>query len=53
VGIAVAEHLLHGYDIAVAVGRPWPIDPGTLEVAAADACAWFTEHLVSAPQPRA
>ena len=27
VGIAVAEHVLHGYDMAVAVGRPWPIDP--------------------------
>jgi uncharacterized protein (TIGR03083 family) len=27
VGIAVAEHLLHGYDMAVAVGQPWPIDP--------------------------
>ena len=28
VGIAVAEHLLHGYDMAVAIGKPWPIDPG-------------------------
>lgn len=27
VGAALAEHLLHGYDMAVAVGRPWPIDP--------------------------
>jgi hypothetical protein len=27
VGIAVAEHLLHGYDMAVAIGQPWPIDP--------------------------
>jgi hypothetical protein len=27
VGIAVAEHLLHGYDMAVALSRPWPIDP--------------------------
>ncbi|MDT7596855.1 MAG: hypothetical protein QOJ06_2401 [Pseudonocardiales bacterium] len=26
VGITVAEHLLHGYDIAVAVRRPWPIE---------------------------
>lgn len=28
VGLAVAEHLLHGFDIAVAVHRPWPIDSG-------------------------
>jgi hypothetical protein len=27
VGIAVAEHLLHGYDIAVTIGQPWPVDP--------------------------
>ena len=27
VGTALAEHLLHGYDMALAVGQPWPIDP--------------------------
>ncbi|HEY1974859.1 MAG TPA: maleylpyruvate isomerase N-terminal domain-containing protein, partial [Pseudonocardia sp.] len=27
VAAALAEHLLHGYDIAVAAHRPWPIDP--------------------------
>jgi hypothetical protein len=27
VGTALAEHLLHGYDMAFAVGQPWPIDP--------------------------
>ena len=27
VGTALAEHLLHGYDMATATGRPWPIDP--------------------------
>jgi uncharacterized protein (TIGR03083 family) len=26
-GISVGEHVLHGYDIALATGRPWPIDP--------------------------
>jgi hypothetical protein len=26
-GTALAEHLVHGYDMAVAVGQPWPIDP--------------------------
>ena len=25
--ISLGEHLLHGYDIARAVGYPWPIDP--------------------------
>jgi hypothetical protein len=28
VGIALGEQLLHGYDIAAAVGAPWSIDPG-------------------------
>jgi hypothetical protein len=27
VGTALAEHLVHGFDLAAAVGRPWPIDP--------------------------
>jgi uncharacterized protein (TIGR03083 family) len=27
VAIATAEHLVHGYDMAVAVQRPWPITP--------------------------
>jgi len=27
IAAALAEHLLHGYDIAVAAHRPWPIDP--------------------------
>lgn len=25
--VALGEQLLHGYDVATAVGRPWPIDP--------------------------
>ncbi len=25
--ISLGEHLLHGYDIARAVGSPWPVDP--------------------------
>lgn len=27
VATAIAEHLVHGYDIALATRRPWPIDP--------------------------
>jgi uncharacterized protein (TIGR03083 family) len=30
--ICVGEHLLHGYDIATAVGSPWPIDPHHAEL---------------------
>jgi uncharacterized protein (TIGR03083 family) len=26
-GIMLGEEVLHGYDLAVALGRPWPIDP--------------------------
>lgn len=26
--LVLGEPILHGYDIATAVGRPWPIDPG-------------------------
>ena len=25
-GSALAEHLVHGHDMALAIGRPWPID---------------------------
>jgi uncharacterized protein (TIGR03083 family) len=28
VSLYLGEYLLHGYDIAAAVGMPWPIDPG-------------------------
>jgi uncharacterized protein (TIGR03083 family) len=26
-GILLGEEMLHGYDIATAIGRPWPLDP--------------------------
>lgn len=26
-GVLLGEELLHGYDIATAIGRPWPLDP--------------------------
>ena len=28
VSMYLGEYLLHGYDVAVATGAPWPIDPG-------------------------
>lgn len=27
-GVLLAEVVMHGYDVAYALGRPWPIDPG-------------------------
>ena len=26
-GVLLGEEMLHGYDIATAIGRPWPLDP--------------------------
>jgi uncharacterized protein (TIGR03083 family) len=31
-GILLGEELLHGYDIATAIGRPWPLDPADTEI---------------------
>jgi uncharacterized protein (TIGR03083 family) len=31
-GVLLGEVVLHGYDIATAIGRPWPIDPAATEV---------------------
>jgi hypothetical protein len=31
-GVLLGEELLHGYDIATAIGRPWPIDPAGAEL---------------------
>jgi uncharacterized protein (TIGR03083 family) len=31
-GVLLGEQLLHGYDIATAIGRPWPIDPADAEL---------------------
>ena len=31
-GILLGEELLHGYDIATAIGRPWPLDPVATEL---------------------
>jgi len=42
-GIAVAEHLLHGHDIAVALRRPWRIDPAHAALAL-DGCAARDGH---------
>jgi uncharacterized protein (TIGR03083 family) len=31
-GVLLGEELLHGYDIATAIGRPWPLDPADTEL---------------------
>jgi uncharacterized protein (TIGR03083 family) len=31
-GILLGEELLHGYDIATAIGRPWPLDPADTQL---------------------
>jgi uncharacterized protein (TIGR03083 family) len=31
-GVLLGEELLHGYDIATAIGRPWPIDPAATQL---------------------
>ncbi|MGQ0631224.1 MAG: maleylpyruvate isomerase N-terminal domain-containing protein [Sporichthyaceae bacterium] len=31
-GVLLGEALLHGYDIATAIGRPWPLDPAATEL---------------------
>ena len=31
-GVLLGEELLHGYDIATAIGRPWPLDPADTQV---------------------
>lgn len=31
-GVLLGEELLHGYDIATAIGRPWPLDPADCEL---------------------
>lgn len=31
-GVLLGEEMLHGYDIATAIGRPWPLDPADTEI---------------------
>lgn len=31
-GVLLGEELLHGYDIATAIGRPWPLDPAATQL---------------------
>jgi len=31
-GVLLGEELLHGYDIATAIGRPWPLDPADTQL---------------------
>ena len=31
-GVLLGEEMLHGYDIATAIGRPWPLDPADTQL---------------------
>lgn len=41
VGISLGEQVLHGYDIATAVGSPWPIDPLHAQLVLSGYFSWY------------
>jgi hypothetical protein len=52
VGAVLAEHLLHAADMALAVGRPWPIESGHAALALSASGPGYGLGCPSASQPR-
>lgn len=44
--IMLAELLVHGYDLATTLGRPWPIDPGHVDLVVRGVAAIMAPYVV-------
>jgi predicted enzyme related to lactoylglutathione lyase len=47
IGVAVAEHLRHGADLAATIGQPWTIDPAHVAIGIPEECLMTTTATIS------